>query len=78
MLDAVKNGRGYVVGKEINLFRKVAASGAKLNIHVAAYPDRLGKNIRYSYRVIDVKSRLLRQQLQLRFYRRRNKPNPFF
>jgi predicted metal-dependent phosphoesterase TrpH len=78
MLDAVKNGRTCVVGKEINLFRKVAASSAKLNIPASAYPERLGKNIRYSYRVIRVKSVLIRQQLQLRFYRRRNKPNPFF
>lgn len=78
MLDAVKDGRAYVVGKEINLFRKVAANSAKLNVSASAYPERLGKNIRYSYRVIHVKSVLIRQQLQLRFYRRRNKPNPFF
>jgi len=78
MLDAVKNGRSNVIGKEINLFRKVAASGAKLNIPASAYPERLGKNIRYSYRVIHVKSVLIRQQLQLNFYRRRNKTNPFF
>jgi len=75
MLDAVKSGNVRVVGKEINLFRKVAASTAKLNAHAAAYPDRLGKNIRYSYRVIHVKSVLIRQLLQLRFHRRRNRPN---
>ncbi|PKN19256.1 MAG: hypothetical protein CVU71_07020 [Deltaproteobacteria bacterium HGW-Deltaproteobacteria-6] len=78
MLDAVKNGGVCVVGKEINLFRKVAASTAKLNVHAGAYPDRLGKNIRYSYRVIHVKSVLIRRQLQLSFYRRRSKMNPFF
>ncbi len=76
MLDAVKNGRVHVVGKEINLFRKVASSGAKLNVHAGSYPGRLGKNIRYSYRVIHVKSVLIRRQLQLRFYRRRNKTHP--
>ena len=78
MLDAVKDGRACVVGKEINLFRKVAASSAKLNIPASAYPERLGKNIRYSYRVIHVKSILIRQQLRLRFYRRRNKPHRLF
>ena len=78
MLDAVKNGRSNVIGKEINLFRRVAASSAKLNIPASAYPERLGKNIRYSYRVIHIKSVLIRQQLQLNFYRRRNKTNPFF
>ena len=78
MLDAVKDGRACVVGKEINLFRKVAASSAKLNIPASAYPERLGKNIRYSYRVIHIKSILLRQQWRLRFYRRKNKPHRFF
>lgn len=78
MLDAVKNGSARVVGKEINLFRKVAASTAKLNVDAAAYPERLGKNIRYSYRFIHVKSVLIRQQLQLSFYRRKRKPNPLF
>ena len=78
MLDAVKDGRSCVVGKEINLFRKVAASSAKLNIPASAYPERLGKNIRYSYRVIHVKSILIRQQLRLRFYRSGNKPHRLF
>ncbi len=78
MLDAVKDGRACVVGKEINLFRKVAASSAKLNIPASAYPERLGKNIRYSYRVIHVKSILIRQHLRLRFYHRRNKSNWLF
>ncbi len=78
MLDAVKDGRACVVGKEINVFRKVAASSAKLNIPASAYPERLGKNIRYSYHVIHVKSILLRQQWRLRFYRRKNKPHRFF
>jgi hypothetical protein len=78
MLDAVRNSGTCVIGKEINLFRKVASSGAKLNVHAATYPDRLGKNIRYSYRVIHVKSLLIRQRLRLRFYKRRNRPDSFF
>ncbi|MEE9936010.1 MAG: PHP domain-containing protein [Deltaproteobacteria bacterium] len=77
MLDAVKSGATRVIGKEINLFRKLAAGGAKLNVGVAATPDRLGKNIRYSYRVLHVKTVLIRRQLQLRLYRRRNKTLPF-
>lgn len=67
MLDAVRSGAVSVVGKEINLFRKVASGGAKLNVSASVYPDRLGKNIRYSYRVIQVKSVLIRQKLQRRF-----------
>ncbi|HPC87077.1 MAG TPA: hypothetical protein PK927_11400 [Smithellaceae bacterium] len=76
MLDAVKNGRARVVGKEINLFRKVAAGTSKLNVPVAAYPERLEKNIRYSYRLIHVKSILIRRHLQLRLYRRRSRLHP--
>lgn len=78
MLDAIKKGKTNVMGKEINLFRKVASSGSKLNTHAAAYPGRLGKNIRYSYRVIHVKSILVRQRLSLRFYRRGNNLLLFF
>lgn len=77
MLDAVKKGMIRVIGKEINLFRKVASSGAKLNVNASVYQDRLGKNIRYSYLVIRVKSLLLRQQIQLRLHRRKNRSNPF-
>ena len=75
MLEAIQEGRASVVGKEINLFRKMAASGAKLKMPASAYPERLGKNIRYSYRVVRVKSVLLRQQLKLRYYRGRIKSN---
>jgi len=76
MLNAVKDGGACVVGREINLLRKVASSGAKLNVHAGVYPGRLGKNIRYSYRVIHVKSALIRQQWRLRFYRRKNRYHP--
>jgi predicted metal-dependent phosphoesterase TrpH len=76
MLNAVKDGGACVVGREINLLRKVASSGAKLNVHAGVYPGRLGKNIRYSYRVIHVKSAPIRQQWRLRFYRRKNRYHP--
>lgn len=73
MLDAVRNGSACVIGKEISLFRMVASSGAKLNVPAAVYPDRLGKNIRYSYRAIHVKSVLIRQRLKLRFHKYRSR-----
>ena len=76
MLDAVKNGRTRVIGREINLLRKMATGTAKLNVPVAAYPELLGKNMRYSYRLIYVKSTLIRRNLQLRMYRRRNRLHP--
>lgn len=73
MLDAVKDGRAHVVGREINLLRKVASSGVKLNAHAGAYPGRLEKNIRYGCRVLIVKSALIHQHWRLRFYRRKNR-----
>lgn len=76
MLDAVKSGAARVVGKEINLLRKVAANTAKLKVPVAAYPERLGKNIRYSYRLIHIKSILIQRQWHLRMYRRRSRLHP--
>lgn len=78
MLDAVKEGRTFVIGKEINLLRKVAISGSKLNVNAAVYPDRLGKNIRYSYRLIYVKSGLIRRQLSQTLLRRKTKHHPLF
>jgi predicted metal-dependent phosphoesterase TrpH len=78
MLDAVKDGRTFIAGKEINLFRKMVAGGAKLNVNAAVYPGRLGKNIRYSYRLMYVKSGLIRKQLRQRLARRKNKLHPFF
>src|SRR5512145_2961676 len=76
MLNAIKNGRTYVVGKEINLLRKMAASGPNLTVSAAVYPDRLGKNIRYSYRVIHVKSGLFRRQMQQTLWCRKSKFHP--
>jgi len=76
MLKAVKNARTFVVGKEINLLRKVAASGPKITVSAAVYPDRLGKNIRYSYRVFHVKSDLVRRQMQQTFARTKHKFYP--
>ena len=78
MLDAIKSGRTCVVGSEINLLQKVAASGPKLTVSASVYPDRMGKNIRYSYRVFSVKSGLIRRQMQQTFARRKNRLHPFF
>lgn len=77
-LDAVKNGRTLVIGKEMNLIRKVAYNSAKINANVMNYPELLGKNIRYSYRVINMTSRLIKERLQLGLRRRKSRPRPLF
>ncbi|MGV8056979.1 MAG: PHP domain-containing protein [Smithellaceae bacterium] len=73
-LDAVKNKQTGVTGKEINLLRKVAYNSAKLNVNIMNYPELLGKNLRYSYRLINIKSRIIRERLRLGLRRRKVKP----
>jgi predicted metal-dependent phosphoesterase TrpH len=72
-LNAVKIRQTGVIGKEINLIRKVAYNSAKLNVNVMNYPELLGKNIRYSYRLINIKSRLIKERLRSSLRRRKVK-----
>ncbi|MFO7568801.1 MAG: PHP domain-containing protein [Smithellaceae bacterium] len=65
MLDAVRARQTMVIGKEINLLRKMAAGGAKMNVDMARYPELLQKNFRYGYHVIHAKSRALRDRLNM-------------
>jgi predicted metal-dependent phosphoesterase TrpH len=72
-LDAVGSRQTGVIGKEINLIRKVAYNSAKLNVNIMNYPELLGKNIRYSYRLINTKSRLIKESLRSNLRRRKAK-----
>jgi len=63
-LNAIKSCRTGVIGKEINIIRRVAYGSAKLNINIRNYPELLGKNIRYSYRLINIKSRTIKERLR--------------
>jgi predicted metal-dependent phosphoesterase TrpH len=73
LLKAVKNRQAGVIGKEINLIRKVASSSAKLNVNIMNYPELLGKNFRYSYRLINIKSRMIKDSLRSSLRRRKGK-----
>ncbi len=70
-LSAVRKGRAKVVGKEIDLLRKVASSGFKLRTSLKNTPDLLEKNIRYGCTVINTKSRLFRERMRQRLDERR-------
>ena len=72
-LNAVKNRRAGIIGKEINLIRKVAYNSAKLNVNIMNYPELLGKNFRYSYRLINIKSRIIKESLRSSLRRRKGK-----
>jgi len=62
-LEAVKAGQVKIVGKELALLRKVTSNGRKLKSNLRNYPDLVEKNIRYSYTVINNKSRQIRDNM---------------
>ena len=69
-LDAVKNRQTLVIGKEIDLLRKVTSNTIKLKSNIRNYPDLLEKNIRYSYTLFNAKQRSLRDSVRRNFYAR--------
>ncbi|MGB5985983.1 MAG: PHP domain-containing protein [Desulfobacterales bacterium] len=62
-LDAVKHQQVKIVGKELALLRKVTSNGRKLKSNLKNYPDLVEKNIRYSYVVINNKSKQIRENM---------------
>jgi len=63
-LDAVKNKQNKVIGKEINMLRKATSSSFKLKANLKNYPDIVEKNFKYSYTVINSKSKKLRDNIK--------------
>ena len=76
-LDAVKNKQTKVIGKEIDLIRKMTSNGVKLRNNIKNYPDMVEKNIKYSCTVINSKSKTfkdnVKRSLNGRFKERRKK-----
>jgi predicted metal-dependent phosphoesterase TrpH len=46
-LDAVKRRRARVIGKEIDILRKMTSNGTKLRSSIRHYPDLVEKNLRF-------------------------------
>lgn len=65
-LSAVKNGWNKVVGKEIDIFRKVQSGSIKLKSNLKNYPDLMEKNFSYGRKVIHVKSKTFRERVKTR------------
>jgi predicted metal-dependent phosphoesterase TrpH len=63
-LDAIKDNRNWVIGKEIDLFRKVASNSSKIRRNVKNYPHLIEKNVRFSYSLINSKTRQFRDSMQ--------------
>jgi predicted metal-dependent phosphoesterase TrpH len=66
-LDAVQDCRSRVIGKEIAIIRKVTSNGLRLKNNLNNYPDLLEKNIKYSYALINSKSKSIKDSMKRRF-----------
>ncbi len=66
-LNAIKNKQTKVVGKEIDLIRKVTSNGVKLRTNFKNCPDLVEKNLRYSCSVINSKSKVFRDNVKRSF-----------
>ena len=63
-LDAIRKNKTQVVGKEIDLIRKVTSNGVKLRNNIKNYPDLVEKNLKYGYAVINTKSREIKENVK--------------
>ncbi|MBW2608438.1 MAG: PHP domain-containing protein [Deltaproteobacteria bacterium] len=63
-LDAVRKKQNKVIGKEINMLRKVTSNGRKLRTSLKNYPDLVEKNLKYGYTVINLKSKRLKDNVK--------------
>ena len=63
-LDAIKKKKTKVIGKEIDLIRKVTSNGVKLRTNIKNYPNLVEKNLKYSYKVINSKSKEIKENVK--------------
>lgn len=66
-LDAIKCRQTRVVGKEIDIIRKVRSNGVKLRMNIKNYPDLVEKNLKYSCSVINSKSKIIKDRVKRSF-----------
>ncbi|MDA3896897.1 MAG: PHP domain-containing protein [Desulfobacteraceae bacterium] len=69
-LDAVRDRHTYVVGKETHLFQKVTSNGYKIRSSIKNSPNVMEKNVRYSYSIINSKSRQVKKSVQRQLNKR--------
>lgn len=63
-LNALKKKKNKVVGKEIHFFRKVTSNGMKLRSNLRNCPNLMEKNLRYSFMLINSKSKILKENVK--------------
>lgn len=59
-LDAVRDRKNQVIGKEIDIIRKMTSNGVKLRTNIRNYPDLVEKNLRY----LNTKSRIIKDNMR--------------
>jgi predicted metal-dependent phosphoesterase TrpH len=64
VLDAIKQKQNKVIGKEIDILRKVTSSSYKLRTNFKNYSDLVEKNLKYSYTVINSKSKTFKDSVK--------------
>ena len=63
-LDAVKEGNVRVMGKELNIFRKMTSHSTKLRSNLRNTPDLVEKNLRYGASYFNSKSKKLKENMR--------------
>jgi len=63
-LDTVKKKQNKVIGKEINMLKKFTSNGRKMRTNIKNYPDIVEKNLKYGYTVINLKSKILKDNVK--------------
>jgi predicted metal-dependent phosphoesterase TrpH len=63
-LDAVMESRVRVIGKELNIFRKMTSHSTKLRSNLKNYPDLVEKNLRYGASYFNSKSKKLKENMR--------------
>jgi predicted metal-dependent phosphoesterase TrpH len=63
-LNAIKRKKNKVIGREIDMLRKVTVNTFKLKTNLKNYPDIIERNLRYNYRVIDSKTKEIKEKVK--------------
>ena len=66
-LNAIKKKKNKVIGKEIDIIKKVTSNGVKLPANIKNTPDLVEKNIKYGYKVINTRSKAIKDNFKRNF-----------
>ncbi len=72
-LDAIKEKRTWTIGKEVGLLRKVTSNGMKIRTSFTNSSDLFGKNVRYSFALINSGSRMVRDRVHEKLEKHRKR-----